>query len=218
MPRSMTTPITGQIVWYFAATSGGPPKAAIVTRTVDALHFDLYVLDSVPATPTATFVKGVLFDITGQPVLTDVSTAAVAAGGAGYAANDIITLANGVVLQVLTVTAGAVTTLQVNSGGSWTAGIATPPNPQPQISTSGAGTGATFNLTWSQAPWCTYMRVNEFLGGNAADGTMALAEQMAQFEAAEKAKAAAEEEQPEEEAAPEPPPPHRATRETRTHR
>jgi hypothetical protein len=175
MPRSLTTPITGQIMWYFSAASGTPPKAAIVTRTVDAAHFDLYVLDSVPATPTAAFVKAVLYNLTGQPALQSVASATLGAGGAGHVVNDVLTLANGVQITVLTVTAGAVTTFAVTNGGQWPAGVATPANPQAQIASSGVGTGATFNLTWAQAPWCTYMRVNEFTGGAAADGTMAMA-------------------------------------------
>jgi phage tail sheath gpL-like len=76
-----------------------------------------------------------------------VGTAVVAAGGAAYVVGDRITLANGVVLTVLTVTAGAVATVAITNAGSYPAG--TPPtNPQTQVSTSGIGTAATFTLTW----------------------------------------------------------------------
>lgn len=92
-----------------------------------------------------------------------VTAATVAAGGSGYAVGDLITLASGlstnppigapVVLQVLTAPGGVVGTVAVVSQ---TLGEATPlggsyfgiqANPVAQGSTTGAGTGATFNLT-----------------------------------------------------------------------
>ena len=164
MPRSITAPQTGSMVWYFSAP-GALPQAAIVTQTIDAAHFNLFVLSNVGV---GSAILDVLYSLVGQGAGSSVASAAVAAGGAGYAANDLITLANGVVIKVLTVTAGAVATLAVASGGQ----VATPPaNPQAQVSTSGAGSGATFTLTWTTA-YCTYMRVNEFLAGNAPDATM----------------------------------------------
>jgi phage tail sheath gpL-like len=76
-----------------------------------------------------------------------VGTAVVAAGGTGYVVGNTITLANGVVLTVLTVTTGAVATVAITNPGNYPAG--TPPtNPQAQVATSGSGTGATFTLTW----------------------------------------------------------------------
>ena len=75
----------------------------------------------------------------------------VAAGGTGYAINDTITLSNGVVLKVTAVTTGAVTTATVQTAGSLTTG-AVPTNPVAQVSSSGAGTGATFNLVWGIGP------------------------------------------------------------------
>ena len=93
-----------------------------------------------------------------------VTAAAVAAGGSGYVLGDIITLAAGVSTSPpigapaqLTVTGigggGAITTVSVISqipnettplGGSY---FKTQTNPVPQGSTTGAGIGATFNLT-----------------------------------------------------------------------
>lgn len=70
----------------------------------------------------------------------------VGSGGSGYAVNDLITLSNGVILKV-TAGTGAVTTAAVQNAGSIGGGAA-PTNPVAQISTTGAGTGATFNLTW----------------------------------------------------------------------
>lgn len=93
--------------------------------------------------------------------------AAVAAGGTGYAVGDIIYLAStpaGVapiglpgVLQVATLAGSAVATVNIVSpianrspaiGGGY---FAVQTNPVVQASTSGVGTGATFNLsTWTQ--------------------------------------------------------------------
>lgn len=71
---------------------------------------------------------------------------AVAAGGSGYAVGDTITLTDGSVLTVLSLN----TTAVKNAYVSTPAASASPPsNPVAQASTSGAGTGATFNLTWT---------------------------------------------------------------------
>lgn len=93
-----------------------------------------------------------------------VTAAAVAAGGAGYVVGELITLAGTssgdvpigapVVLRVLTAPAGVVATVEVVNqiagqtdphGGSY---FATQANPVAQGSSTGAGTGATFNLTF----------------------------------------------------------------------
>lgn len=93
-----------------------------------------------------------------------VTAAAVAVGGTGYAVGDEITLASGptisppigapAVLRVLTAPAGVIATVEVVSqlndsitpfGGSY---FATQTNPVAQGSTTGSGTGATFNLTF----------------------------------------------------------------------
>jgi Ubiquitin-activating enzyme E1 FCCH domain len=79
-------------------------------------------------------------------------TPTIGAGGAGYAVNDRVTFTNGVVLVVNTVSAGAVLTWKAanTSGGSVGAVTtgSTPANPVVQVSTTGAGTGATANLVW----------------------------------------------------------------------
>jgi hypothetical protein len=91
-----------------------------------------------PATWTATIV----------PANSVVTAAVVAAGGTGYAVNDTINLANGVVLNVLTLSTTAVATVSVTTAGS-VATASKPTGAQAQVSTSGAGTGATFTLTWN---------------------------------------------------------------------
>jgi hypothetical protein len=82
---------------------------------------------------------------TGNPTLGALSVVP-AAGGAGYVVGDTIDLADSIVLQVLTVTAGAVTTASVINVGSVTSTL--PANPLAQVATSGAGAGATFTVTW----------------------------------------------------------------------
>lgn len=76
----------------------------------------------------------------------------VGAGGAGYVIGDLVSFTNGVTLIVRTVAAGAVTaweaiTVSPSSAGSVTSG-STPANPVAQVTTSGAGAGATANLVW----------------------------------------------------------------------
>src|SRR6266403_861119 len=93
-----------------------------------------------------------------------VTAAAVAFGGAGYAVGDQITLASGdptqppigapVVLQVLTAPGGVIATVSIVNqvidavppfGGSY---FTVQANPVAQGSTTGLGSGATFNLTF----------------------------------------------------------------------
>jgi len=83
-----------------------------------------------------------------HPILSVVGTPTTANAGSGYAVNDLVTLSNGVVIKVLTVTSGAIATLSVQDAGSVGAGLAVPSNPVAQTSTTGSGTGATFTLSW----------------------------------------------------------------------
>jgi phage tail sheath gpL-like len=69
--------------------------------------------------------------------------------GTGYAVNDTINCGNGVSLKVLTVTTGAVATVSILNGGSIALGAVPPVNPVSQFSSSGAGIGAKFTLTWT---------------------------------------------------------------------
>ena len=80
-----------------------------------------------------------------------VSSAAVQSGGSGYAVGDTITLTGGTainqaVLTVATLSGSAVATVTVTYPGNYTA---KPSDPVAQGSTSGAGSGATFNITWT---------------------------------------------------------------------
>jgi uncharacterized protein len=85
-------------------------------------------------------------------------TPTVGAAGTGYAVGDFVTLADGVVVKVLTVTSGAIATLSpitttgCSAGQITGAGTAVPANPAAQLSTTGIGTGATINVTWGIGP------------------------------------------------------------------
>jgi hypothetical protein len=83
-----------------------------------------------------------------QPIT--IMSAAVATGGTGYTLNDTIVIGHepGVpcTLTVTGVSAGAVTAVSVFIGGSF---LVLPTNPMNQIRTSGAGTGASFNVVFS---------------------------------------------------------------------
>lgn len=77
----------------------------------------------------------------------------VAAGGSSYAVSDTITLTGGTfsvatVLVVDVVSAGAVTAASIVTPGNYTTA---PGDPVAQGSTSGSGTGATFNMTYSSS-------------------------------------------------------------------
>lgn len=99
-------------------------------------------------------------------------TATPVSGGSGYAVNDRIVLNVAgtmlpVVARVTTVSSGAVTGAVI-MGGVMTRGNAAPSNPLSQSSTSGSGTGATFNLTWgSRIP--AQMNTDALLFGLAND-------------------------------------------------
>ena len=78
----------------------------------------------------------------------EVSAATVDEGGTGYQVGDNIVLENGTVLTVGTITGSAVATVTVSSPGQVMYGNDNPANPQAQVTSTGTGTGAEFNLTW----------------------------------------------------------------------
>ena len=87
-----------------------------------------------------------------SPALASVTLSAIsttlAANGAGFAVNDTVTFANGVVIRVTAIVGGGgISTYVVVNPGAITSG-ATPANPNSQISTSGVGSGATLNINW----------------------------------------------------------------------
>jgi len=130
------------------AITGGGGTGATATST-------LKLLSSVPAVAGSGYAPADTITLAGgtstttaiaNVVRTKLVSVAVNATGAGYVAGDTITLAGGTfstaaVLTVLTETGGAVTTFSISTAGSYTVNTAT----FTQGSTSGSGTGATFN-------------------------------------------------------------------------
>lgn len=82
----------------------------------------------------------------------EVQTATVATGGGGlgYVVNDEITLQFGVTLKVTTVASGAVTGVTVETPGAFPGSAPLPPNPLTQVTTTGVGLNASFDVTWIQ--------------------------------------------------------------------
>lgn len=83
------------------------------------------------------------------------SVDSVAAGGSGYVVGDLITLAGGTstiaaVVEVTSVSTGAVTGFRIYNAGVYSAA---PTDPVAQASTTGSGTGATFNCTFGTNGW-----------------------------------------------------------------
>lgn len=76
----------------------------------------------------------------------------VGAGGSGYAVGDLVTLAGGTatqaaVVRVTSVSGGAITNYEIATKGTYTV---VPANNVAQASTTGSGTGATFNIVWTR--------------------------------------------------------------------
>lgn len=93
-----------------------------------------------------------------------VSAAVSAQGTSGFAINDTITLANGVVLTVTAVSSGKPTTANVTTAGAFTGQVAT--NPVLQTATSGAGVGIT---SWTLAYGLNAVAIKE--SGNGSNPT-----------------------------------------------
>lgn len=104
---------------------------------------------SYTTTPTVTFSAAPSGGVTatGLPVL-DALTAVVPGGGGGnnYVNGDLIYLPDSVILKVASTGGiGVIASVTIVSPGSTTS---IPANPVTQLSTSGSGSGAEFNLTW----------------------------------------------------------------------
>lgn len=85
-----------------------------------------------------------------------VDTVAIVAGGAGHVIGDVITLTDGTFnkaarFQVLTVSGGAITSLRIIDSGAYSVNPDT--TATTSWTTSGVGTGATFNLTMEVSNW-----------------------------------------------------------------
>ncbi|RZN24762.1 hypothetical protein [Bradyrhizobium sp. Leo121] len=86
-----------------------------------------------------------------------VTAVEVEGGGSGYAVNDIVTLPGGASVAVTTIdNAGAITAAVLASPGLIAADAAAPANPARDVSSTGSGHGATFELTWTAYVAATY--------------------------------------------------------------
>lgn len=131
-----------------------PPVAQNPFVGAGVVSYTITVNGTYTSVPTVTVAPsgGGISSATANAELWVTGTPTVGAGGANYAVNDTITLSNGVVVVVNTITGSAVATLKaigVAPGfhGAITSG-ATPTNPVAQVSSSGTGTGATISLVW----------------------------------------------------------------------
>lgn len=131
------TTATGSGATATAHLSGNAVSTVTVTAAGSGYH----------QSPTVIFYNG---DGTGAAATTvslKAVSATVVAGGSGYAVGNTITLTNGVVLTVATlVNTDHVATVTVTTPGSFSGSLAS--NPVSQASTSGSGTGATFNVSY----------------------------------------------------------------------
>jgi phage tail sheath protein FI len=90
--------------------------------------------------------------LTAPPPGWEVASAAVAIGGIGYQVGEQLMMPNDVILVIATVGAGgAVLTTTVSSKG-FLVGTETPSDiPEAPLQSTGAGTGASFDLTWNES-------------------------------------------------------------------
>lgn len=80
-------------------------------------------------------------------VLGSIAAPTITAGGSGFKVGDTVNFGNGLVVTVLTISAGAITSWSLAASGAITSG-STPANPVNQVNTSGTGTGAQATVTW----------------------------------------------------------------------
>jgi hypothetical protein len=160
-----------QTVQLATGTAANSWKAILTTPNANLVEvFDnlLQGVHSVAVTAGTTYTSVPALSVSAAPsgginaqinaTLAVYGTPTVGTAGSGYTVGDFITLSNGVVVKVATVSAGAVATLSpitttgCNAGSITGAGTAVPANPLAQVSTTGSGTGATINVTWGLGP------------------------------------------------------------------
>jgi hypothetical protein len=131
--------------------SEGPPVAqnpfvgngvSFITVTAPGAYTTVPTASLSGGAPAIPAVLSVSLGVVGVPAIT--------AGGATYVVGDTINFGHGLIMTVLTVAAGTVTSWSVAAPGSITSG-GTPANPMAQVTTSGTGTGAQATATWGVA-------------------------------------------------------------------
>lgn len=110
-------------------------------------HVDVTSAGTYTTVPTVSFGGSPTISATAIAILTIQGAITTSSGGAGYAVGDNVNFGSSIVLQVASVTAGAVTGWTVISAGYIISG-STPANPISQVTTTGGGTGAQITVTW----------------------------------------------------------------------
>lgn len=136
-----------------AGGTGGTitPSMALATSSEAAAGTTYAPGDTITETGGTASQQAILEVLTTKAV----TAPAVAAGGTGYAVGDNITLQDGMVVQVATLSTTAVATVTIVNGGSFPANNVAAGG-LTQVSTTGAGTGATFTMTAAKYGVNTY--------------------------------------------------------------
>lgn len=131
------------------------PSLAVKTTAEGAAGATYAPNDTITLTGGTASVQGIVEVLTTKAV----TAPAVAAGGTLYVVGDQITLQNGLIVQVATLSGSAVATVTIVAAGAFTANN-TGAGGLTQISTTGAGTGATFTMTAAKYGVNTYVVLN----------------------------------------------------------
>lgn len=125
-----------------------PPVAYNPFTGSGVAYVTVAVSGTYTSVPTVSFSGGTPSIIgTAAAVLGVLATPTITAGGAGFVVGETINFGNNLVLTVTTVAAGVITAWSIANPGYITSG-SVPANPIAQVSTSGAGTGATATASW----------------------------------------------------------------------
>lgn len=124
-------------------------------------------------TGTATDYRDMLDDVITIITADHVDTVAIVSGGTGYAVDELITLTDGTfssaaIFRVTSVSSGVIDGIRMEEHGAYTV------DPDLTATTShtssGSGTGATFNLTMNSEPWTVERRAQEAVSATIASG------------------------------------------------
>jgi hypothetical protein len=129
-----------------------------IQRTSTAANLRVGNSDVAAANPVPVSLAPVAYTPRSGTLAGVATSATVAAAGTGYAVGDTITLADGTVLTVATLSGSAVATVTLTTTPNV---AAQPSNPVAQASTTRAGTGATFTMGYGPA-------VTQIMAANAA--------------------------------------------------
>ncbi len=146
--KTTVTDITGSTAVFFGRNDYRVPGS----NNPKAIYGDLWLNATGTYSGSNSAIVGNAYTIGQSPT----AVTSVGAGGAGYAANDLVTLDGGTealsgqrcsvnpVIRVSTVAGGAITAATLQTAGTCEV---SPVNPLAQLSTTGGGSGATINLT-----------------------------------------------------------------------